>query len=156
MGNSSPVDRDYNLWVLLRQAKDLLTRVRDKELKKYGISTRQAAVLFVIKAIGYRATPAEIARWLVREPHTVSSMLSRMERQGLVTKASDLHRKNIVRVALTEKGEQAYSDSEKRETIRRVSSSLSEKERQQLWSYLETIRNRALKELGTDQQPPFP
>ena len=61
------VDEEYSLWVLLSQAADATLRARQKELDRYGISTVEAAVLFTIQAIGDRATPAEISRWLLRE-----------------------------------------------------------------------------------------
>ena len=151
------VDEDYKLWVLLSQAADTTLRARQKELDRYGISTAEAAVLFAVQAIGDRATPAEITRWLLREPHTVTELLNRMERGGLVTKAKDLERKNLVRVSITEKGRQAYKQSTKRKSIRKVMSVLSREERQQLGSYLERLRNKALGELTEERpRPPFP
>lgn len=86
MKNYSFVDQDYELWVLLHQPRDAVFKAREKELSPYGISTMQAAVLFIILAIGNEATPTEISRWLLREPHSVSNLLSRMEKEGLVTK----------------------------------------------------------------------
>jgi len=79
-----------------------------------------------------------------------------MEREGLVRKVKDLDRKNLVRVAITEKGHQVYRQSTKIESIRKVLSSLSKEEQQQLMSYLETLRDKALEELGVKSKPPFP
>lgn len=45
-------------------------KARDKELRKYNISVRQAGVLFVTQAIGRKATPAEISRQLLRRSHS--------------------------------------------------------------------------------------
>jgi len=157
MQDFSSADEDYNLWVLLSQAADAMLRARQKELDRYGISAVQAAALFIIQAIGDRATPAEITRWLLREPHTITELLNRMENEGLVTKTKDLERKNLVRVSITDKGHQAYQQSTKRKSIHKVMSSLSEEERQQLRSYLERLRNKALGELTTERsKPPFP
>jgi DNA-binding MarR family transcriptional regulator len=44
----------------------------------------------------------------VREPHTITKLLHRMEKVGLVTKTNDLEKKNMVGVSITEKGQQAY------------------------------------------------
>jgi DNA-binding MarR family transcriptional regulator len=150
------VDEDYKLWVLLSQAADATLRARQKELDRYGISAAEATVLFVIQAIGERATPAVITRWLLREPHTVTELLNRMEKKGLVTKTKDLERKNLVRVSITEKGRQAYQQSTKRKSIHKVLSSLSQEERQQLMASLAKLRNKALKELRVEHKPPFP
>lgn len=60
---------------------------------QYGITPEQAGVLFCIKVIGKEATPAKISRYTIREPYTVSAMLNRMERKGLIKKVKDLDRK---------------------------------------------------------------
>ena len=156
MKKQSFEDQDFELWVLLHQTRDAIFRARDKELGQYGISTMQAGVLFIINAIGNEATPTEVARWLFREPHTVSSLLNRMERDGLVSKTKDLQKKNMVRVTLTEKGRSAYNESLKRKSINKVMTSLSEEERLQFRSYLEKLRDRALTEPGREMKLPFP
>ena len=156
MGNPSFRDQDYSLLKLVNQTGELIVKIRERELKQYGISPRQAATLFAMQSIGSEATPAKISRWLLREPHTVSGILSRMEKQGLIKKAKNLDRKNMVRVMLTRKGRRAYHQSSKRDSIHWLASSLSEEERQQLRSCLETLRDRAFKELGIDRKPLFP
>jgi DNA-binding MarR family transcriptional regulator len=79
-----------------------------------------------------------------------------MEKAGLVVKAKDLERKNMVRIAMTEKGERAYRESMKRKSSQKLLSALSETERQELRSYLERVRNRGLRVLGVAYKPPFP
>jgi len=69
-------------------------------------------------------------------------------------KTQDLDRKNLVRVSITEKGQQAYHKSTMRKSIRKIMSSLSEEERQQLRSYLEKLQNKAFKELIVEHKPP--
>jgi len=112
--------------------------------------------LFVIDAIGDKATPAEISRWLFRQSHTISGLLKRMERDGLIRMVKDLDRKNLVRVALTEKGQQALDQSRKREAIHYVMSTLSLEEQQQLSSSLDKLLSRALINLGIEGKLPFP
>ena len=157
MQEVSDVDRDYNLWVLLHQVSDIIFNAREEELRQYGVPAMQAEVLFVIQAIGDETMPAQIARWLLRRPHSVSGILDRMEKAGLVRKTKDLHRKNLVRVTITEKGQQAYNQALERKSIQRIMTSLSEEERQQLWSCLKTLRDKGLKEIGKDpKKVPFP
>ena len=140
------------LWVMLHQARDAIFKVREKELKKYNISTTKAAVLFNIQAIGYEATASEIARHLLRESHSISTILSRMEKQGLVKKVKDLDRKNMVRVYLTDKGKKVYIEAAKRESICEIMSCLSDEERRQLISSLNKLRNEALTHLGIEEE----
>ena len=78
-------------------------------------------------------------------------LLSQM-RQALF---KDLDRKNLVRVALTEKGRKAYYQSTKRESIHNITSSLSEEECQQMLSYLKTLCDKALKGLGMERKMPL-
>ena len=146
--HSYETDADRDLWWLLSHAYRAMYKARAKELLQYGITPPEASTLFAIQAIGYRATPAEISRWVLREAHSTSGLLDRMERKGLVRKVKDLERKNLVRVAITEKGQQIYFQTTKRESIHRILSSLSEGKRQQLRAYLETLRDKALEELG--------
>jgi len=126
---------------------------RGRELVQYDISPRQAAALAAIQAIGSKATPAKVSRWLCREPHTVSSLLSRMEGEGLVRKTKDLDRKNLVRITLTEKGKKAYAQSLGRESIHEIMSALSKEDRQQLSSCLEKLRDKTLLVLGKSKKP---
>ena len=157
MENSSDSrEENFKLWVLLRQTRDAIHIVRAKELRQQGISSRQAAILFCINGIGKETTPAEVARWQLREPHSISEILSRMEKQGLITKTKDMVRKNLVRVTNTEKGQQAYHQSLQGQSIQNVMSCLSRQERKQLMSYLKRLRRRALEEMGTNREPPFP
>lgn len=156
MPNNSSEDRDYNLWVLLHQTRDATYNAREKELRQYGISPMEAAVLFIIQAIGDEATPAEISRWLFRKQHSVTALLVRMEKKGLVKKTRDLARKNMVRVTITEKGNQAHSNSANRDSIHKTMSTLSEEEHRQLSASLLKVRDVALKEIKIDYELPFP
>ena len=148
MKNSLYEDGDYKLWLLLHQARDAAFKVRRKELRKFGLSNVEAAVLFFVQVIQGAVTPAKISRCILREPNSVSTLLNRMERKGLVRKVNNLERRNLVRVVITEKGKQAYYQSARRESILRIISALSEEERQQLNSCLNKLVNKAMEELG--------
>ena len=154
MKNISPMDEDYNLWVLLHQTTDAALRARQKELDQFGISVIEVGVLLAIQTIGKETTPSEISRRIFREPHSVSALLNRMEKKGLVKRTQDLDRKNLVRVSITEKGRQAYDKSTGRKSIHKIISSLSEEERQQLRSCLEKLRKEAFKGLVVEHIPP--
>lgn len=157
MSNPSyDTDVDYSLWWLIVHMRRAMYKARAKELFQYGITPEEAAVLFIVKAIGPRATPAEISRWLLREPHSTSGLINRMEKKGLVRKVKDLERKNMVRVAITEKGQQAHNQSAKRGTIHRIMSALDGDERQQMWEYVRKLRDKAFEETGVVRKPSFP
>lgn len=153
-------DKKFNLWLLLVQTRDAMFKARAKELSPYGITSVEAGVLFSIQAIsqdtGNKITPAELSRWMFREHHTVSALLNRMEKKGLIKKTKDSHIKTQWRISVTEKGQEAYRQATKRKVIHTVMSTLSEKERQQLELSLKKIRDKALKVTASTPTIPFP
>jgi len=153
--NNTLGGEDYELWVLLAQTREAMYKARQKELTKYNISPRQSAVLSIIKALGDGVAPAEISRYLFREHHSVTELLGRMEKDGLVRKVKDEDKKGRVKIFLTPKGQQVYTHSMKRKSIKEIISCLSEEERQQLRSFLKRLRDNALK-VAAVRELPFP
>ena len=146
----------YALLLLFGQTRHMAFKVRQKELDKYGITPRQAAVLHIIPLIGKKATPAEISRWLGRESHTVSSNLNTMERQGLIKKTKDLDKRNLVRITLTRKGRRAVDQAMELHSVETLLGRLTKMERTQFRSILEKIRNAAIRELKLKDKVVYP
>ncbi len=71
-------DIDHDLWILLAHTRYAVYRSREKELQRYGVSPEQVGILFIVQALGNRATPSEISRYVLRQPHTVSALIDRM------------------------------------------------------------------------------
>lgn len=149
-------DQDYNLWWLTIQMRRAMHKARAKELSQYGITPEESGALFAIKAIGSRATPAKIARWELREHHTTSALLVRMEKKGLVKRTRNLERKNMIRVTLTKRGREVYNHAAKRESIHRILSCIPKDQREQLWSLLQRLRDKSLEELNRSSKLVFP
>lgn len=151
MKNHFTNDYQFNTWWLLHQAQHAIFRVRGRELSQYNVTLEQASVLFVIQTLreaDKKTTPGVIAKCVLREPHAVSKILTRMEKEGLVKKINGLGRKkNEVLVHLTEKGRTAYKHSIKRDSIHDIMSCLTEEECIQLCSLLDKVRGKALQEL---------
>ena len=145
---SLSVDRYYDVWNLLSEVRDAIVRTRELEASESGISVSQTQALFFIQAVDAPVTPAQLSRYLFRESQSVSGLLSRMEKKGLIKRVKDLDRKNQVRIVITDKGRQSYDQSTQRKSIQRIMSSLPEKERLKLKSFLQTLKDRALEELA--------
>lgn len=143
-------DDEFNAVALIEQTGHATTLARERELAQYGISSRTAATLLVIWAMDNNATPSEISRWLLREPHSVTGLLDRMERDGYVHRYQDRQRKNVVRVAMTEKGRTAYFQSLRRESYHKIMSVLDEEERKDLRRLLAKVWKAALIEVGAE------
>ncbi len=149
-------DPSYNLWILLNHTYDAIYRARNKELDRYGIHIRQAAIIFHIKAIGEKATIAEISRWLFREPHTIANTLKTLENHGLVKKTKSKNARTPMTFALTEKGEAAFEQIIKRESIHQAISALSEEDLKHLEMSLRKIKDQAMSQLIELRKPPLP
>ena len=149
-------DRDQALWLLLEQTRNAIYKARELELEQYGVSTVQAGVMFVIHTMGGRTRPADIARWLVREPHSISGLLSRMEEDGLLRRVPDPDRKNAVSIVFTDRGRDICMKTFQRESVKQILSCLEEEDRKQLVNSLIRLRERALKDRRVRNKPPFP
>ena len=139
-------DEDYRLFYMLLRVREKLFESRERELFQYNIRLRHSACLFAIKELGNIATPNEIAKIVHRKPHSVSVMLNRMEKNGLIKKKKASNGGNRVIVTLTRQGEHAFKVSSKRESLHRVFSALTKTQRQQLRDCLKTLWVSCLKE----------
>ena len=144
-------DKYQDLYLLFARSRYLTFRAREKELQRFGLTPEQAQVLFIIQNIKDKATPAEISRYILRQPHSVSAIVDRMVKKGLVTKVKDLERKNMVRVAVTAQGQKAFELSKKRTSMKNILSALTESQREDFRKYLDIVMTRARQELGMDR-----
>jgi len=158
MKDRPSIDQDFFVYILICQIAHLMDKAIQKELKQYGVTSRQAAVLLAIQYIGKEATPGLIAQWLTLEPHAISQILTRMEKKKLVRRASGESRNRSVRVTLTEKGQRLkYRSGEKIfKFIHSIMSHLSEEQFQQLKPELKLIRERVFKHLTEKKERLFP
>jgi DNA-binding MarR family transcriptional regulator len=145
---------------MLLQTRDTIWAVREKEVKKYGLSNIEVSVLFIISAIELsllkKATPIEISRWVFRKPSSITELLDRMQQRGLIIKNKEPNRK-AVNVEITEKGRQIYHEiTQSGTSISRIMQTLNGEEQQQLWNHLSKLRGKALDELETKHKPPSP
>ena len=149
-------DQDFTLWMLMILARDIVYKAREKELGKYGITPEQSGAIFAIRALGKEATISNIGRRLLREPHSVSILLKRLESNGFIKRNKPKTGKLPATYTITEKGQQAYKNSTKRESIHRAMSSLSEDERKNLERCLRKIMDGTFKDILDDMRPVWP
>jgi len=74
---------------------------------------------------------------------TDGELLDQMEKQGLVEKKHDLSRKNLVRVVVTPKGEEAFQRQRSVNTVANLTSTLTREEREALGTCVDKLRIRA-------------
>jgi DNA-binding MarR family transcriptional regulator len=147
---SESIVESYRVFQLLRYTADAIHRAREYELKKYNLTPEQAGALVCILSLGNNATQAELSRWLFRLPNSITILINRMEKMGLVKKRADKKRKNIIRLSLTKKGYEAYYHSIEFKAFSPIIEVLPEEKRLQLQAILETIRGKAFENLRLD------
>ena len=128
------------LWGQLIMTNTLLQRARELELAGADISLVQAMVLYALKISPEPLTPGKLAKMLYREPHSMSALISRMEKQGLVETKHDLVPKNLVRVFLTARGEEAFQRQRTANAVINLTSRLTKEERDSLSSCAGKLR----------------
>ncbi len=156
MGKKIIKDTDFDLWILLVRTYHLITRLRELELNQYGVLPTQSYILVIIQALGKETTQARISRYVYQQRNTVSDLLKRMEKKGLITRTKKSDHKTSIIVKLTEKGKQAIRRSIKRESIHTIMSKLSKRQREQLQISLELMTDNAIKELSYSREKIIP
>lgn len=132
-------DRDYQLWALLHQTRHVIHETLNKDMAPLGVSPRQAAALLVVESNDKPVTPAQISRWLGRDSASVTVLLNRMERKGLINKNRNPDQKNSIIVTLTEKGKETCTLVKNVEVIHKVFSRLSDEQHLLLKECLEIL-----------------
>ena len=140
MTNQGP---DYDLWLSFRNTHEAIHKVRKVELRPYKLSTIESSVLVTVYKANNSATPSEISRELLKDAHSISQLLGRMEKRGLLNRIKGIPRKNMVKVSLTNKGLKAYEQSTAGERIGIIMSILNEEEKKEFRKYLDKLRDRA-------------
>ena len=146
------LNENETAWMRLFRTYKVLERAREVELAKADLSLAQAGVLYFLKDAKEPLTPSKLARLMYKEPHTISGLISRMEARGLVHKKKDLGRKNLVRVSLTKKGEEAFKRQLGKTAVMNVTSCLSKTDLDKLNVLSDKLRAKGV-ELLRDMQP---
>jgi DNA-binding MarR family transcriptional regulator len=144
-------DEFQDLYLLFTVALHAVFRYRGKRIYGRGLTQQQAQVLLVAQALSHKSTSAEIARVLIRQPHTISAITSRMQKKGLINKVKDTRRRNRVKLIVTEKGENAVAKAQTEDPLHRVLGVLTREERRAFHNYLVRILTKASDELGLNR-----
>jgi DNA-binding MarR family transcriptional regulator len=144
----SPSDLDYNLWFTIRRTHEAIHTLRRAEMRKIRLSPIESGVLFVINEAKNKITPAEISRQLFKDPNSISQLLGRMEKRGLIKNIKGFRQKHMVQVKLTEKGQSAFKLSQSGSQLKKILGVLSDKEKMQLIKCFDKLRNKASEEMS--------
>jgi DNA-binding MarR family transcriptional regulator len=134
-----------NLWILLHRTRDILLQCEESIFGQYGLTPEQFGVLANLKGHGGSLRPVDLALLLERSPNSVSNLVDRMVKAGLVRRARERKDRRTVRVSLTSEGENAIVRATPAgwELIQKILSPLSDEDRDALASILETVKCEA-------------
>jgi len=139
--NSESENTVLRLWLLLRRVGDTLDLCQDSVFSKYGLTTEQFGLLTAIKSRG-PLRPSDLASILERTPNSMSMLIDRMVKAGLVRRTRDRKDRRVVTVSMTSKGETAVEPAIPAawEFIHEILSPLSNDNQYALASLLETVK----------------
>ncbi len=138
---------DMRLWRQLYQSYTLLKQCEDSIYEKHGLTTEQYAVLVTISYLGEPARISDIAGWLERSTNSISMIVDRMVKAGLVRRARDKRDRRVVYVSRTSKAESLFKPAtvESFARIRNVLSTIAQKDKLTLLDLLGEVKYQTLR-----------
>jgi DNA-binding MarR family transcriptional regulator len=156
MDNHNKLDAEYDIWILLSRVYRMIANLRRMELSKHEILPVQAYILLVISKLDNDTSPTEICQYVYQQKNSVSDILNRMEKQGLIQKTVTSNGKARIHINLTKKGERVLKLSKERAYLHRVMSSLTPQKTKQLVACLEILRNSAIDQFAINEKKIVP
>lgn len=131
-------------WVMVQQAAVMLQAAVDARLRSEGLNWSRAAVLAVLRTHGPQPMRS-LARYLLMQTQSLTDLVDRLERAGLVERTRHPTDRRVVLVALTEAGTAAatVADTALAEVAATVFGTVTEPELAPLHALLSGMRDAA-------------
>jgi DNA-binding MarR family transcriptional regulator len=147
-------DADINLAIRFDQTNALLATAIELELKHFKTNQTQVRVLTMLSRENRPVTIDELANWCLKSFNSVSTLINRMEKKGLIKKIKmDGDLKTYV--ILADKGSILYHLQVTENSIRVILSKLSGEEKKNFETVLKKINENTRDVLGLDFKPSF-
>ena len=149
MANSESERLALRLWFLTHRTRDAIARCEEQVFGKYGLTPEHYAVLSTMKLLGEPIRPTDLARALERSTNSVSMLIDRMVKAGLLKRVRDRSDRRVVNVTMTSKAENAIKPATLAgwEFISKIVSPLSYEDRRAFVRLHELVKYEALKYL---------
>lgn len=147
-------DPDINLYILLDQTDSVVTSAIELELEHLKMTQPQVRILTMLSKEDRPVTIEELANWTYKEFNSVSTLINRMEKKGLVEKTKKEGEQKTYLVA-TEKGKDLFLRQVTEHSIHMIFGTLSDHEKNGLAAVLEKVRDTTSKLMGLRYRPPF-
>lgn len=134
-------------WRQVYQTYNLLKQCQDRICGEYGLTVEQYSVLVVLNYMGGSARVTDIAEWLVHSANSISMIVDRMVKVGLVKRTRDRVDRRVVWVTPASKGNDALKQAHLAvlKFIRKVFQPLSNEDENTLSNLLGTLKYEVMK-----------
>ncbi len=146
MTNHELENLSVTLWRTMYQVYARFKSGMDQVLGEHGLTMEQYLVLTTIKYHDAPMRITDVARWLERTTNTISMLVDRMVKAGLLRRVRDKGDRRVVNVFLTKKAETALESANPAawEFMQQGMSPLSYKDRYTFASLLEMLNRKLL------------
>lgn len=153
IGENHSNDNDYQLWIMLDHLRYMIFKSRKKELTQYNITPQQAHILYILQRSGDSITIDEMVESTQHQHHSISTLVDRMTKKGLVSKIRIPGKGRRLNIVITEKGQDLLKVMT-RDCLRKIFSCLSEEDKQEMIAHLCRLIVSSYKALGKEYKPP--
>lgn len=146
--------KTLSTWILLDFARFAISKLRDTELASLGLTPEQTAILKILDSHDGSSTISDISEYWMRQPHSVSTLINRMAKLGMVEKIKHPKQKEF-QIVIAPKGRELRNKLSQ-ESLNEVFSSLSGEDLQKFSQFLQILLIKARKMAGYQCGIPVP
>lgn len=149
MTDSELENLNVKLWRMMYQAYTRFKNGMDQVLGEHGLTMEQYLVLVTIKYHDAPIRITDVAHWLERSTNSITMIVDRMVKAGLLRRVRDRGDRRTVNVFLTSKAENALKPANPAawEFMQQGMSPLSDNDRKAFASLLKTMNHKLLEYL---------
>ncbi len=148
-------DATMTTWVLLRQTWSAMEKAAERKLAKTCLTLEQVHVLWICRDYPGLLTTAQIARLLSRQSQTVTGLLNRLERKGLLKRVLRRKGKPFTEIKITDKGTETVGPAIEvaRALMKEIMSTLSAREHEDVQRVLRVLQRKTAELLQVELTP---
>jgi len=137
------------LWYASHRTRALLKMCEDQIYSEYNLTTEQFTMLAAIKYLDDPVRVVDVARWTGRSTNSISMIIDRMVKAGLVKRVRDRIDRRAVRLVVTSKGESLLKPATRAgwEFIQKIASPLAHEDKHAFIRLHDTLRYEIFKYL---------
>jgi DNA-binding MarR family transcriptional regulator len=150
MVNSELENLDWRLWRMVYQTYTRFKICLDQVFAEQGLTSEQYQMLAATKHLDAPVRITDIARWTERSTNSVTMIVDRMVKAGLVRRVRDRNDRRVVKVVITSKAESALkpANTAAMQFFRKVMSPLSHEDAQTFAGMFKMINYKMLELLN--------